>query len=101
MPKKPGDPQDGERSRVTAQDLRENAILAGLQGPEADDVRERGQRVALAVRDQIYHADEHIAYVYFPITCVISIVTRMKDGSQIEVGTVGREGVSAIPLLLR
>jgi hypothetical protein len=38
--------------------------------------------------------------VYFPITSVLSVVTQMKDGSSIEVGTVGREGTSAIPLLL-
>jgi CRP-like cAMP-binding protein len=31
---------------------------------------------------------------------VLSIVTRMRDGHQIEIGTVGREGMSAFPLLL-
>jgi CRP-like cAMP-binding protein len=38
--------------------------------------------------------------VYFPIDAVLSVVTQMQDGGSIEVGTVGREGVSAIPLLL-
>jgi CRP-like cAMP-binding protein len=93
-------PKAGARRKLTPVDLRENAILAGLEGPEADAVIQNGRFVTLHVRDQIYHPNEHIGVVYFPITSVLSIVTRMKDGSQIEVGTVGREGVSAIPLLL-
>ncbi len=59
-----------------------------------------GSIVSLAVRDPIYAAGERIEKVYFPIDCVLSVVTRMVDGSQIEVGTIGREGTSAIPLML-
>lgn len=54
----------------------------------------------LAVRDPIYQPNEKINEVFFPLDCVLSIVTRMKDGNAIEVGTIGREGCSAIPLLL-
>jgi CRP-like cAMP-binding protein len=88
------------RTRVMAEDVRLNAILTGLEGPASDAVRARGALVNLSVRHQIYRPDERIRKVYFPIDCVLSVVTRMKDGRQIEVGTVGREGVSAIPLLL-
>ena len=65
-----------------------------------DAVAASGTLSKLAVRHQIYRPDEPINVVYFPIDCVLSVVTRMKDGNQIEVGTIGREGVSAIPLLL-
>jgi len=77
-----------------------NAILRGLNGTELAAVAESGALVDLAVRDQIYRPDERIISVYFPIDCVLSVVTRMRDGNAIEVGTIGREGVSAIPLLL-
>ncbi|HEX5274313.1 MAG TPA: Crp/Fnr family transcriptional regulator [Candidatus Rubrimentiphilum sp.] len=56
--------------------------------------------VELAVRDRIYQPNERIGEVFFPLDCVLSIVSRMKDGNAIEVGTIGREGCSAIPLLL-
>jgi hypothetical protein len=59
-----------------------------------------GAIVHLPVKHQIYRADERIKDVFFPIDCVLSIVTRMEDGNQIGVGTIGREGTSAIPLLL-
>jgi CRP-like cAMP-binding protein len=87
-------------SPITADLLRKNAILAGLSGPEVATVLEEGVVLDLPLRYQIYQADETIDEAYFPIDSVLSVVTRMKDGHAIEVGTVGREGTSAIPLLL-
>lgn len=89
-----------ERFRPSQESLRSNAILTGLGPHETDDVLTMGELVNLPVRYQIYHAEEPISDIYFPIDCVLSVVTRMKEGSLIEVGTIGREGVSAIPLLL-
>jgi CRP-like cAMP-binding protein len=89
-----------QATRPTEADLKQNAVLAGL-GPEwAADVIERGQVVVLATPNPIYAATCQIREVYFPIDAVLSVVTQMTDGASIEVGTVGREGVSAIPLLL-
>lgn len=63
-------------------------------------VLKRGLLVNLALRQEIYESEQPIDKVYFPIDCVLSVIARMKDGSQIEVGTIGREGVSAVPLLM-
>ena len=87
-------------AKVTRESLLLNAILTSLEDAEAEAVLEQGALVTLPIRHQIYQPDERIRDVFFPIDCVLSIVTRMRDGSQIEVGTIGREGVSAIPLLL-
>ncbi|MDQ6926850.1 MAG: hypothetical protein M3154_11540, partial [Candidatus Eremiobacteraeota bacterium] len=54
----------------------------------------------LKLRQKVYDADAEIDEVYFPLTCVLSVVAEMQDGGMIEVGTVGYEGVSAIPLIL-
>lgn len=77
-----------------------NAILAGLANAEAESVIRHGTLVDLDVRAPIYSANRSIQDVYFPIDCVLSVVTQMENGHQIEVGTIGREGVSAIPLIL-
>ncbi|MDQ6779889.1 MAG: Crp/Fnr family transcriptional regulator [Candidatus Eremiobacteraeota bacterium] len=87
-------------TKLALEDLGSNAILSGLEASQAAMVVENGAIVDLRVRDQIYKPDERIDAVLFPLDCVLSVVTRMQDGSQIEVGTIGREGVSAIPLLL-
>jgi hypothetical protein len=77
-----------------------NAILNGLDPRETATVMDGASLVHLAIRDRIYQPNEKIGEVFFPLDCVLSIVTRMRDGNAIEVGTIGREGCSAIPLLL-
>jgi CRP-like cAMP-binding protein len=65
-----------------------------------DDVLRIARLIELRTPQQIYEAGREILRVYFPVDAVLSVVTQMRDGGSIEVGTVGREGVSAIPLLL-
>lgn len=45
-------------------------------------------------------AREPIRFVYFPVSCAISIVARMKDGSDVEAMLVGREGFYGLPAVL-
>lgn len=99
MPRRSRSVSARRSAAVTHETLKLNAILAGLEAPQAQSIVAEGQLVQHSVRDQIYLPDEHIGHVYFPITSVLSIVTRMKNGDMIEVGTVGREGMSAVPLL--
>ena len=87
----------GELSLST---LRANSILQGVEERDISGLLEAGELITLATRDKIYDAEERITHVYFPIDCVLSVVTNMKEGGTIEVGTIGREGTSAIPFLL-
>ncbi|MDQ6924789.1 MAG: Crp/Fnr family transcriptional regulator [Candidatus Eremiobacteraeota bacterium] len=80
--------------------LGENLLLRHLTGADADSVLNLGEVVRLKLRQKVYAADVEIDRVYFPLTCVLSVVAEMQDGGMIEVGTVGYEGVSAIPLIL-
>jgi len=85
---------------VTPSALRRNEILKALTAPTASVVLKRGLTVQVALRQGIYDAEQAIEDVYFPLDCVLSVVARMRDGSQIEIGTIGREGMSAFPLLM-
>ena len=51
------------------------------------------ETVNLTVRQTIYEDGTAAQDVYFPIDCVISVVTTMNDGSAIETATVGFEGM--------
>jgi CRP-like cAMP-binding protein len=95
---KPSKP--AKRALLTPQLLAKNSILRGLEESAAAKIIKHGEVLNLTLRQQIYEPETPIRDVYFPLGCVLSIVTRMKDGSQIEVGTIGREGMSALPLLL-
>lgn len=85
---------------LTLQILQLNSILQGVDPAHAPELIEFGELIELATRDSIYVAEEPIQYVYFPIDSVLSVVTQMKEGGVIEVGTIGREGTSAIPFLM-
>jgi CRP-like cAMP-binding protein len=87
-------------SPVTQSALRQNVILNALSEETAVPIIERGRLVKLSLRQEIYESEQPINDVYFPLNCVLSVVARMRDGSQIEVGTIGREGMSAFPLLM-
>jgi CRP-like cAMP-binding protein len=85
---------------LTVGALQRNLILRDLSESSATRVREAGTLVLLKLREQIYDAEETIDFVYFPLDAVLSIVALMEDGSEIEIGTIGREGMSAFPLLM-
>jgi CRP-like cAMP-binding protein len=85
---------------VQVQELRRNAILAALDDVGAQVVVDKGECLKLELRQRIYEPEQPIREVYFPTSSVLSIVTHMRDGHQIEIGTIGREGMSAFPLLM-
>jgi CRP-like cAMP-binding protein len=87
-------------SSLTVAAMQRNQILNGLRSPAAQEIFEHGSLETIRLRQQIYSVDETIMHVYFPLDAVLSIVARMEDGSEIEIGTIGREGVTAFPLML-
>jgi len=80
--------------------FRRNAILDGLAENDLSGLLSHAKVRELAIREKIYAPETAIRDVFFPLDCVLSIVTQMKNGDQIEIGTVGREGMSAFPLLM-
>jgi CRP-like cAMP-binding protein len=94
-------PKKPETTRVvTVAALSQNVILSALAPETLAPILARGTLVTLELRQEIYESEQPINEVYFPLDCVLSVVARMRDGSQIEVGTIGREGMSAFPLLM-
>lgn len=70
-----------------------NRMLASL----SPDGQERLLRDALMVLvdpgDVLYDPAEPTPWVFFPLTCVVSILTVLGDGSAVETATIGREGM--------
>lgn len=56
--------------------------------------------VPLRVRDVLVHADRSIEHVYFPCHGLASVISSVNDGTRLEVGVFGRDGLSAPSLLL-
>lgn len=87
-------------SALTVARMMQNAILHGSDDSVTSQIQEHGSLVQLVVRERIHEPEQPIRRVYFPLDAVLSIVTTMQDGNEIEVGTIGREGMSAFPLLM-
>jgi CRP-like cAMP-binding protein len=78
----------------------ENLLLTRLPEDERERLRPHFERVSLKHGDYAIVPDEPIRHIYFPAGCLLSLVTTMADGSSVESGTIGREGVSGIPVIL-
>jgi CRP-like cAMP-binding protein len=78
----------------------ENRLWAALSKPSREALISKMERVPLSVGDILYHPGDAIAFVYFPVTCVISMMTEMKNGTTIEIATIGNEGMLGIAAYL-
>lgn len=78
----------------------ENKILAALDSSEAERLSSQVERVSLAQGEVIYDPETRIEYVYFPETAVFSMLATMMDGSTVEVGPVGDEGLVGLRVFL-
>lgn len=77
-----------------------NRLLDALPAAELELLRTHFERVSLHHGEHVIVPDEPVRHVYFPTSCLLSLVTRMGDGSMAESGSIGREGMSGIPVLL-
>lgn len=77
-----------------------NRILAALPDEEIERLEPHLTRVSLTLRQVLYKPHGPIAYVYFPENAMVSLVATTAEGGSVEVGVVGREGLTGIPALL-
>jgi len=56
--------------------------------------------VSLKSGEVLYNPSETLSHIYFPLSCVLSVIALMQDGSGVEIGTTGREGLSGSVALM-
>lgn len=78
----------------------ENQLLAILPTEEYERLAPSMEVVPLTFKQSLYAPNEPIQYVYFPKSGVVSLLTLMEDGTAVEVGTVGNEGMVGLPIFL-
>jgi CRP-like cAMP-binding protein len=78
-----------------------NSMLAALPRKECRHLFDGLEQVALAYGEVLYEPGEEIKYVYFPVDCLVSLLTLVDQHHALEVGLVGREGMVGIPLALQ
>ena len=83
----------------TAELLPENKLLAALTAKCYKRLLPELEEVNLPLGKILYIPKQPIKFVYFPRLAAVSMVNIFEDGSMVEVGVVGREGVVGTPLL--
>jgi CRP-like cAMP-binding protein len=77
-----------------------NRLLELLDAEEFERLRSHLEPVSFQYKQALWEANVPIEWVYFPIKGVASLVTTMRDGSEVEVGTIGNEGMVGLPVVL-
>lgn len=77
-----------------------NLLLSALPREEYERLLPHLERVTLPLTKILFRPDDVLSYVYFPETCIISLLTDLSDGYGIEVGLVGKEGMAGVSVIL-
>jgi CRP-like cAMP-binding protein len=77
-----------------------NRILASLPNKELRRLQATLEPVSLNFGQVLYEPGKAIRHVYFPINCLISLLTAVDRRRSLEVGMVGNEGMAGMPFIL-
>jgi CRP-like cAMP-binding protein len=77
-----------------------NRILNALSRTEYERLAAELEPVKLSLGEVLCHANEPITHVYFPNRGTVSLVSTFEDGSSVEVGMVGNEGMFGVCVFL-
>ena len=83
-----------------ADDPRRNSLLAALPDAEFDRLRPALEPVDLRMSQVLSESGCTPAYVYFPITAVVSLMYFTLDGASAETAVVGNDGMVGIALFM-
>jgi CRP-like cAMP-binding protein len=80
--------------------LTTNRILDALPREDLEALRPHMEEIRVDLHTPLIRPNEEIGDVWFPVTALASLVTVLEDGSTVEGGSVGREGMVGIPVIL-
>lgn len=98
--KRPAEQLPGLEQKVATQDRIANGLLAALPRKDYLGVLDGLEPVTLTYGTVLYEPDEPIRHVFFPVDCLVSLLTTVEGRQAMEVGLVGREGMVGVSLAL-
>lgn len=78
----------------------ENRLLAAL--PERDRTRLLPQLeiLTLFAKEKLYESGEELHYIYFPLDCILVLISSVDEKATVEVGLIGNEGMAGAQILM-
>src|SRR5260221_1963664 len=79
---------------------RQNHLLAALSVGELKRVRPKLEEVDMSLGEIVYESGRLLDHVYFPSTCIVSLLYVLESGASAEIAVVGYEGVVGVSLFM-
>ncbi|MDQ6619018.1 MAG: Crp/Fnr family transcriptional regulator [Pseudomonadota bacterium] len=77
-----------------------NRVLASISPKDFERLHAQLKPLTLKFGQVIYEPRKAIEHVYFPLDCLISLLTTVDKRRTLEVGMVGNEGMAGMPFIL-
>ena len=79
---------------------KQNRILAALPVTEYARLLDDLELVTFPPGEVLYESGDSLEFVYFPTTCIVSLMFSTENGSSTELAMSGNDGLVGIPLVL-
>lgn len=77
-----------------------NLILKTLPTVEYQRLLPHLERIELPLGEVIYESGGELRHVYFPITCIVSLLYVMENGASAEIAVIGNDGMVGVALFM-
>ena len=78
----------------------ENQLLAALPEKERSRLIPQLEILTLFAKETLYEAADELNYVYFPLDCIVVLISSVESKATVEVGLIGNEGLVGAPILM-
>jgi CRP-like cAMP-binding protein len=85
---------------MTDRDPVPNRVLASIPQKDYQRLQAQLEPVTVDFGQILYEPGKAIRHVYFPVDCLISLLTSVDKRRSLEVGMVGNEGMAGMPFIL-
>ena len=77
-----------------------NLLLAALAPAELKRMTPHLELVEMPLGDVVYESGRHQDHVYFPTSCIVSLLYVLENGASAEIAVVGYEGVVGVSIFM-
>ena len=84
----------------TAHSPNQNHLIAALPEAEFERLAPHLELVEMPLGNVLYESGQRLDHVYFPTTCIVSLLYVLENGASAEIAVVGYEGILGISLFM-
>ena len=80
--------------------LKLNHLLDALSAVELKRLRKNLELVDMRLGEVVYESGRRVDHVFFPTTCIVSLLYVLENGASAEIAVVGNEGVVGVSIFM-